>query len=350
MANVSLKDIAEHLGVTKMTVSAALRGTGRIGEETRRQVIKAAMELGYRPNTAARSIRSGRFNCLSLLLSFSSSQGYLPPTMLSGIRTALDRHGLYLVLSQLPDEKLVDETYVPTILRHAVSDGLLIKYDVLIPPRMMELLHRSMIPSIWINSKHAADCIYADEIDAGRQATEHLLALGHRRIAYVAYSGGTHYSVTDRYEGYRQAMGRAGLEPRWVDRSSVGLPRKERAAAIQRWLERSDHPTAVLVTSDTTMNILLLTAARMGLEIPRDLSIVAFGDAQVDALGIPTTSQIMPNSQVGEDAVEMLLKKIDDPSKDLPPRAIPGHLQSGGTSAPPSVSNEIRSPRAKRRQ
>jgi len=330
----TLADVARRVGVTEMTVSAALRGVGRISKETRGRIIDAARELGYRPNAAARSMRSGRFNCLALLVSQEHPSG-MPYGMLDGMHDAMTPRNLHLTLSRLGDEKLTDRGFVPKMLREAMADGLLVKYDQRIPQRMVELFRRYRLPAVWINSKHDSDCVYPDDVAAGRQATEHLLGMGHRRIAFVCYVGAGHYSPLDRFEGYSLAMGAAGLEATWLDRRPDGLSRRDRVGAISQWLRQPGRPTGVVVNSPTSAKILLLGATRLGLRVPRDLSIVTFSDMPTDDCGVAIDTLTLPARQMGRQAVEMLLAKIDDPTAVHAPRALPWRLAPGQTCGPP---------------
>src|SRR6185295_16580276 len=183
---VTIKEIAERSGLSVPTVSQVLNNKGhRYRSETCKRVLKAVRELGYRPNSSARAIRMGRFNCVALLLSTERHKSFLPNELLRGIHDGVAEHDYHMSLTVLPDDKLTSQGFVPKILRQWMADGLLINYHVDVPQRMIELIHEHGIPSVWINTKQKSDCAFPDDLGASREATEKLLALGHRRIFYA---------------------------------------------------------------------------------------------------------------------------------------------------------------------
>ena len=353
MGKTTLKDIAQRVGVTEMTVSAALRNTGRISAAMRRQIIEMADKLGYRPNAAARSIRSGRFGCLALLVSREHPTPVTKP-LLAGMEDAMRAKNLHLLLSCLPDEKLVDQDYMPQILRESMADGLLIKHDVNIPDAMVELIerHRIRIPALWLNSKHKGNCIYFDEFRSGTVATEHLIGLGHRRIAYYTHTDrrDAHYSIQDRFEGYCDAMRRAGLTPSWLDGPpGEAFERRARLEAILERLGGRERPTAVVAENETTARIVMLAAARLQLAPAADLSLITFSDAPFDDCGIPIDTMALPVAEMGSRSVNMLLQIIDDRALRLPPVKLLPRRLDGETCGPPKARARPVGPRRGRR-
>jgi len=336
-SKVTLKDIAMQVGVAEMTVSSALRNVGRVGKETRKKIIEAADQLGYRPNTAAQSMRSGRFGCLALLVS-KNHPTPVTMKMLKGMESVMSKQNMHLILSQLAEEKVVDSSYMPQILRRSMADGLLIKYDVHIPDEMIRILkqHQFNIPYIWINSKHKSDCIYPNEIDAGRRATEHLINLGHRNIWYLTYGVNKklHFNAPDRFKGYNTAMKTAGLESNWLGRYRGELPRNMRLPAIMELFSSDNSPTAVVTNSSETAAVALLAAARLNIKVPEELSIITFNEEPFDSNGILIDSMIMPAEELGSGSVKMLIEKINDHSIIHPPCRIKYRMEPGESCAP----------------
>jgi LacI family transcriptional regulator len=134
--------------------------------------------------------------------------------LLIGIEDALAERDLYLTLARLPDQTLTEDNSVPKILREWMADGLLLNYHQDIPPRLQAIVEKHGLPSIWINSKHPTDCVYPADFETGRSATEHLLQMGHSRIAFATLRT-THYSAADWEGGYAQAMQQSGAVPRF---------------------------------------------------------------------------------------------------------------------------------------
>ncbi len=331
-------ELARHLGVTRLTVHRALTGRAGVGEARRRQVIEAARELGYRPNGAARAVVSGRFNSVALVLSTEGRRSTIFPGLIVGAGDALAEHDMHLTIARLPDEKLTDEAYMPRALREWTVDGLLINYNQEIPEKLVELVERHQIPSVWINSKQPADCVYPDDAGGARDATERLLALGHRRIAFVSFAQPLHYSGQDRRDGYEQAMRSAGLCPRFILQPHGGTTATEmgedvRPAAIEI-LRRADRPTAIIAYAVREAAAMLHAAAWLHLDVPRDLSLITFAESIQDDTVMPLSKIWISRVALGRSAVEMLIKKINNPSYPLPPKAMPLNWWQGTTCGP----------------
>ena len=339
---VTLKRIAEHCGLSAQTVGYILNGKADLFRpETRDKVLAAASELGYRPNAAAKAMRSGRFGCAALVLSTQPGRSSLFPSFLAGVDDELAKTGMHLAHAPLADERLTDSGFVPKILSQVMADGLLINYNAAIPVELIEAIKRHRIPAVWINSQQPHNCVYPDDLGAGRQATEHLLSLGHQRIAYVDYSYGSarpaaHYSAHDRLGGYEQAMRSAGLAPR-VIRAPQGLSGEQRLPAVLAWLKAADRPTAVVTYSPRdALPILHAATAVLRLRVPQDLSLVTIEDFVADQSGVALTTVIIPRYELGQVAVQMLLERIADPRRELAPRALPCRLVVGETTGAPA--------------
>jgi len=338
---VTLKEIATRLGVSGMTVSTALTGRGRVSDKTRRRVLDAAKEMGYRPNTSARSMRVGRFGNIGLLLSDAVKNSYLPAGLLRGIQAELEKSDVQLTVGRMPDAMLTKEGYVPALLRHWSADGLLINYQEGVPSRMIELIEQDHVPAVWLNSKQHDACVHIDDHGCGRLAAEALLNAGHTRIGYVDYSHGleewdaVHYSARDRFEGARDALADAGLK--LIDlRGARMLDVNERQPFSHQWLSREDRPTAVVCYSASSGMPVVLAAWRMGLMVPRDLSVVCIDEHPNGSLGFNFTSVLTPLEEMGHAAVQAVLRRIEDGNAGGC-EAIPGHLEPGDSVVPPGA-------------
>jgi LacI family transcriptional regulator len=144
-----------------------------------------AEKLNYRPDAARRRTSPGRFGSIGLLTAPNRLPGVFFEGTFQAIRRELSQRDLHLTIGDLSDYQLTDATHIPKILRELAADGLLISYIADIPERMVSLIHQYRIPSVWINTVLEADCVYPDDFNAGKRATDHLLQLGHSAIAYV---------------------------------------------------------------------------------------------------------------------------------------------------------------------
>lgn len=342
---VTLKQVAEHTQLSIPTVSEILNNKSNrlYRSETRSRVLAMARQLGYRPNGNARSIKSGRFGSIALLQSSMEHRSYLPNSLLNSICQVLNEKELLLTLASVSDEQLADQNFIPQILRILSVDGLLINYNAGFPERLIDLVRRYRIPSVWINAKPGTDCFYPDDVTASRVATEYLLELGHREIAFVDYSYGyrnetpVHYSDYDRCFGYAQAMQSAGLAP-WEIRAETSLPMQNRYEFSLQWLALPKRPSAVIVYTSANALPIALAARTLGLQIPRDLSMITFNDHVTDELGMLVDTMVLPEAQMGRQAVHCLLEKVEDPNKVFPATAVALDFQKGWTTAPPAPS------------
>lgn len=332
-------DVAREAGVSRTLVSYVLNNVEgvKIREETRRTILEAAARIRYRPNQSARAIRTGRFRCLALLL---GSRYYLPAELLGGLYRATTRRDLHLTVAALPEEKLINAEQAPKILRELLADGMLINTNVDTPPLMYDRLEEFRIPGVTINSKRAHDCVYPDDWAAARRAVAVLAGLGHRRIVFANFSGtGPHYSVADREGGYREEMTAAGLTPHSCcpDRVKDAAARVAQAVKLLRARQR---PEAVVAYSYPTAAALHTAALTLGLHVPEDLSILTFDNRPFDYLGVPMSTLEIPWDTVAENAVDLILAKIEAPSRKIPARAVAyGWEARGGTCAPPACRN-----------
>ncbi len=344
---VTLQHVADRVGVSAPTVSQILNPSGKrarmFAEDTRRRVQQAALELGYRPNAAARSTATGRFGAVTLLLSQYNNRSQMPPRLLDGIDEALAEADLHLTIARLPDEKLTDPDAMPKLLRQLTSDGLLINYNAHIPPRMVDLIARYRLPSVWINSKQPHDCVHPDDHAGARDATRLLIEAGHTRVAFVDYTYGPspadpHYSNTDRRAGYHDAMREAGLTPRLIcDKGNIELA--ERLTFTRAWLAADDRPTAVLCYTHHESAPILAAADRMGLTLPRDLTLFTIHDEAVRHFDLRVPTAVLPEREIGKRAVAMLRDRIQRRATDAPPMPVPLRMEHTEHLAGPSPAD-----------
>ncbi|MEX2388484.1 MAG: LacI family DNA-binding transcriptional regulator [Phycisphaeraceae bacterium] len=333
---MTLQQIAATSGVHPSSVSRILNGKETqygIGRQAVEKVLGAARALGYRPNAAAQATRTGRFNAVALLQSQAAGRSTLPMPLLQGICDDLAEQDMHLLITRLPDAKLTDASVVPRLLRMWLADGLLVNYTDRIPEKMIALIRSHQMPSVWMNTKLEADCIHLDDRRAGREATEHLLALDHQRIAYldVAHSMKTlcrdHYSARDRAVGYSEAMKAAGLTPH-----VMRFDRRPSEGEVSPWVcqnvfDTADRPTAVIGYGWKEVSHVAVAALQRGVQLGKDLSLMHMstaGDPSGSRLGgITFTHMAAELRAMAREAVQMLLEKIVDPQTTLAPRTLP---------------------------
>lgn len=354
----AVEQIAEEVGVSTHTVMRVLRGQNKeVWPSTARrasQIRDIAQRLGYLPDSSARAMRSGRYNTIALLLSVDRGRSYLPDDLFSGISSALHAQSMRLIVSQMADEELTSSQVVPVILREWSCDGLLLNYTNLVPAQMEALIVQCRIPSIWINRRQRTDAVYYDDLGGAAAATRHLISLGHRRITYLDFQprekwATTHYSRADRYEGYARTMREAELAatPR---EQYAGVAPAERLKVLCGLLRGRQRPTAI-ISFNSGLRI-LQAASLVGLQVPKDLSVLRFhvqsayhpDDGSDDqTLGSVLSGMSIPAEVAGREAAEMLLKKIEAPDKAIKSIVLPLEFEPGETCGPaPANGGECR--------
>ena len=341
-AHPTIATVAAHIGLSRATVTHVLNGRAtaqRISPETQQRVLKAAHELGYRANAAARAIRAGRFGNIALIQSLYGQ--YLPNELLRGLTKAMASRDIRFVMTQVPDTVIDDEAYLPHTMRELSVDGVLINRHISFSEPYLSRIQRLGIPAVFINVKQEFDCVHPDDLMGGRMAAEFLLRIGHERIAYIDTEEpeNKHYSKHDRREGYAQAMQAAGKTPQvfllpkeWPMPAQPGLDRRVEAARLL--LAQENRPTAVVAYELAEAMAVVHAAHILGLRIPQDLSLIQFHHWIDDRYFIPIQTVSNAMTEVGMEAVEMLLEKIENPQTPLPARVVPVTMLEGATCMP----------------
>ena len=326
-------DMAGVLRVSTVTVHKALTHQSGVSKELREKVLALASKSGYRIHAGAKAMRRGSFDCIALVQSQFAARSVLPSSLLAGVCATANDNERQLIVATLADEKLTSDIAVPMILRECMSDGLLLNYSAAIPPRIAELLARYAIPTIWLNSKHPADCVYPDDLGAGRGATRELLKLGHRRVVYLDFSSpasseAIHYSCIDRLQGYSQTMRQAGLAPRRYGDEAI-WDQREMIPSLRAMLREPTRPTAAVCYGIREVRGLVHAAALEGLSAPKDFSVIGISDRCEPEFDLRYSVMLLPEAEMGRQGVEMLLKKISDPTTAIPARSVPCTLDLG---------------------
>ncbi|MER5197718.1 LacI family DNA-binding transcriptional regulator [Streptomyces sp. NPDC002755] len=335
---VKITDVARHAGVSPSTVSYALSGKRPISEETRRRVEEAARALGYRPHAGARALASSRSNVLALVVPLRTGI-HVPVVMQFAVSvvTAARRHDHDVLL--LTQEE--GEEGLRRVADTALVDALILMDVQLHDPRL-PLLRSLDRPSVMIGFPLEADgltCIDLDFRAAGERCVEHLAQLGHRVVGLVGsppevYVRGTAFAQRV-VQGFTAAADRAGL-------ASAVHPCEATPAAARRVAEQllCEQPalTGVVVHNEAVLEPLVEAFEQLGLRVPGDLSVTAICPDELAAgLRVPVTSIALPSAEVGERAVELLMRKLDG---ETVPEAtlLPPTMTRRASTAPRTVS------------
>ena len=310
---ISIKDIARAAEVSPGTVSRALRDSPRVHPETKKRIQAIAEEMGYVPNTIARSLVTGQTQTVGLVVTTMTDPflGSIAQTVES---TAND-HG-YTVILTSSSNRPEREIAAAEMFQTRRVDGVIVTSSR-IGALYQDRLERLSVPVVLINSlaEYKSRNIYSIGVDnqhGGYLATEHLLQRGHRRIAYVA-SPADRSDDMQRMAGYRDALTNAGVDfaPDLVVRGTGRIGGGERALPVLLSLARP--PTAVFCYNDMTAIGLMHAAREAGLSLPDDLAIVGFDDIAFGQFTYPSlTTVAQPVAALGQGAVEMVLALLAD--------------------------------------
>jgi len=332
-ATATQYDVAHLAGVSQRTVSYTFTRPDRVADDTRGRVFEAAKQLGFRTNSAAKAMRSRRFGAVALVMSTVRHRSRVPDQLLDAIDAALCQVGMHLTLFRMPDEKLTEPSAMPRLMREALVDALLLYYTSDIPKPLREMIDQRSLPAIWLNCDLGHDCIRTDEYAGSRAATEQLLGLGHRRIAYLRFGPEQHYSTVDRRRGYEAAMTDAGLVPTFGPKLGSS---DDRLAVSRNWLQSSNRPSAVVCYGSGEAMNLMLAAARLGLDVPEDLSLLTFGDLPYQQTGVDLSRYTLPHEELAQKSIELLERKIAQPAHQFEPVILPLTPHPGRTVGPVS--------------
>jgi DNA-binding LacI/PurR family transcriptional regulator len=311
---VSLRDVAARAGVSVRTVSNVANGFAHVAPDTRRRVLGAIDELGYRPNTAARQLRRGRTETISLVVPEIVSPYFAELASLT-VRIAEER-GWTVHIDQTDGQADRERQMIAGPVGQSV-DGVICSPWAVAPE---ELARLGAGPLVLLGERTGAgrlDHVAIDNVVASRQATEHLVAVGRRRIAAVGAQPHLHNGTALlRLEGYRAALEQAGLPAAEdlvvpVDR----LHRPDGAAAVTRLLEGPHPVDAIFCFTDELALGALHTLAARGLQVPDDIAVVGFDDIEDGRYSVPSLTTIAPDkSQIARLALDCLADRIARPS------------------------------------
>jgi DNA-binding LacI/PurR family transcriptional regulator len=342
---VTLQTIADRLGVSRTTVSNAYNRPDQLNPELRERVLQTARRLGYAgPDPAARRLRSGGREAIGLLFTEHLSYAFTDPaavTFIQGLTTATESAGLSLLL--LPSAPHAE----PQAVREAVVDSFCV-YSVYDGDPGVQAAIERRLPVVIVDEPRRPDAAFVGIDDRGgaRLAGEHLVELGHRRIAMICdtLSEGHHMGPVDsareaeatyfvereRLAGYREALEGAGLDWGAVPKFEAGGSHRARGAeAAETLLASRPRPTALIVLSDQLALGALQAASRLGIDVPGELSIIGYDDipAAADA-GLTTVRQ--PLLEKGA-AAARLLREGAQPGEEI---LLPIELVARGTTGP----------------
>jgi LacI family transcriptional regulator len=333
---VTISDVAARAGVGAGTVSRVLNESPRVSPATRERVLAAIADLDYRPNPLAQRLSRGRCQTLGVVIPFFTHASAVE--RLRGVVAALDGSRYDLVLFNVESPVHRDEHFA-ALTHGGRADGLLVM-SLEPPPDDLARLSSAGMPIVLVDS-HAGGVptVLTDDVEGGRLATQHLIDLGHRRIAFMGDHPDNVFgfpSSPARERGYAACLDVAGIE------HDLGLTRHgphDREVAqhlATELLLLPDPPSAVFASSDVQALGVIAAARAVGRRVPEDLSVVGFDDIEVAGYaGLTTIKQ--PLFESGRLGAELLLQALEGDDPPAPDEHyMPIELVVRATTAPPN--------------
>ena len=307
----TIQDIAEHLGVSKGTVSLALNDAPGVNSETRRRVKEYARQVHYAPNQAARAMNTGRSRLVAVVLARLTDSFF--EEVVQGIEDIGAANGYDVIVSFVAGETAqVQHQYAEELVRRLVSrqiDGLIGNIYTL-PEPARAILQEVGVPTLYLgpDALEGQTNLVVDNPTGGKMAVEYLYQLGHRRILYLG--GNDRFSLL-RYAGGEQFLNgkEATLEYRMVE--NPGNMESAYYSMATRLRSRRDF-TAIFCASDILAVGACKALQAAGIAVPEEISVVGFDDLRWTRLLTPSLTTVhQPQSSQGETAMRMLMRQIE---------------------------------------
>lgn len=336
---VTIREVAKAAGVGLGTVSRVINNSPQVSEATRQRVLQVIEDLNYVPNPTARRLSLGKTLTIAVIAPFFTRPAVIE--RLRGVENSLAESEYDLILYNVETVARRD-SIMREIPRRERADGVLI---ISLSPRNADIpsLAHADLPIVLIDANHPSlttlNRVVVDDVEGGRVATQHLINLGHRRIGFISDLLESPFNFTSslyRYQGYRQALGEAGIDFKSTYHLQAEHGRYEARMLALQLLNMPERPTAIFAASDTQALGVMEAASEIGLRIPGDLSVVGYDDIEIaEYLGLTTMRQMLYES--GQRGVELLLDALAQDLQEPVYEELPTELVVRATTASPVV-------------
>lgn len=305
---VTITDIAQRADVSISTVSRVLRGTAPVTESKRKAVMAAVAELNYQPNVFARGLASGESMAMGVLTQNFGSPFY--DAILQGVVQGLRDTRYFPVFADGQWQLEIEKEAVMALMQRQI-DGLIVIGGFLASEQLSRFAEQ--IPIVVVARRvpgFEENCLYIDNVKAAYMATQHLIELGHRRIAHIS-GRGDHPDAAERKRGYIKALEDAGIEPLPELIVEGNFRRQSGVLAVDMLLTRGIAFSAIFAANDQMAFGTRLALYRRGIRVPEDLSLVGFDDEPAAAFMIPPLTTVrQPAVELGREASKVILARL----------------------------------------
>jgi len=325
----TIETVAERAGVSKSLVSLVMRNAPNVSDTRRQKVLDAAAELGYRPNLVARSLVERRTRTVGVLV--NDLHNPFHAEVIDGLYESTHERGLRMLLGTGRRDPAQETEVVESFLAEDV-DGL-----ILLSPAFDQRAlagAAKQVPTVVVGRDDLraprCDTVVNDDEAGGALPVDHLVALGHRRIAHIAAAGA---GGPRRREGYEAAMARHALDSIVLEGDFTDEGGYEGARAL---LSGSRRPSAIFACNDLAAIGALTAIEEAGLSVPADISLVGYDNSYLARVRhISLTSVDQPRAEIGRLAVEAVTERRERPDTPARLRTVAPHLVERASTAPP---------------
>jgi len=332
-------DVARRARVSVATVSYVINAGPRpVSQTTRARVLRAIQQLDYRPSEIARSLRLQRTRTIGLILPDTANPFF--SAVAKGVEDAGFAAGYSVLLGHSGYDVSRERAYAEVMISKQVDGVIYIQATTDAATAQSLLQHR--IPTVAVDREIVGveiDCVVADNYGGSRAATEHLVKLGHRRIACILRSPALS-NARERLRGYQAILAEAGLDPNPGYLRFGGAGYEDGRRAVEQLFTLDPRPTAVLAFPDIVAVGAIRGIVDAGLRVPEDVSVVGFDDIPSSGFMDPAlTTVAMPKREMGQRAAEVLLARIAGAEPDAAAQRIvlPAVLVVRESTAPPGL-------------
>ena len=336
---ITIHDVARLSGVSVATVSRAFGRPASVRLETREAILRAAEQVGYRPNRAARGLMTGKTGNVGVIVPDLANPFF--PSVLKGVQARAREADYACFLADSGEDPCVELELIRDMANQV--DGVVLCSSRMSRADLASVTRLTTV--VLMNRREAAiPAVLMDSADGARQAIDHLAALGHRRIAFLAGPRSS-WSNRERQRGLRAAAKATGVEITELGPFAPQFADGQRAADDVA----SADVTAVLAYNDLMALGVISRLSDHGISTPGDISVVGFDDIPVASMCTPSLTTVsMPTEASGRRAVELLLEQLSgaDPVNPTPQRRLPTQLVIRASSGPPRSARRRTSARS----
>ena len=313
---VTLRDVAKASGVSFQTVSRVVNNSPDVSARTRRQVLEAIETLGYQPNLVARGLKTGQSMVLEMIT--FGVDTFVPRELLEALGSTADKHGYRILFSDVVAENPAAIRSILPRLNSRMCDGVLITSPVDNAAFDHLIESKPSVPIVQVRNDRAQvyPSVLVDQNAGSQAATQHLIDLGHRRIAEI--SGPLHWHEAGmRHRSFMATLAAAGLSPAAFIEAKSWMPPSGYEAVMQL-LDSSASFSALVIANDYLALGAILALSERGLHVPDDISIVGFDDTPEAAYFMPPLTTVRQDYQaLGQQSVEYLIDLINNPETPI---------------------------------